>query len=845
MSKDFFELGRKTKNIEVTISYRIIQLFSEGLYSSPNKAIEELVTNSFDAGAENVHVILPSDFHSDKASIVIIDDGEGMDYNDLANHWIIGKSLKAKKRTRGSRSQIGKFGIGKLATYVLSNRLTHISKKAGKYYSTSMDYNNIPQADDEGVFAKKNNKEKVSLPFRELSESEAKQALEKWILGEKKGYKALKLFGRGSKKSWTVSIMSELKSDMMSNLKTGKLKWVLSTALPLRDDFKLYLDGNEVSSSRRGKAQKVWTLGKDLKVENLEKPAPEELVDSEDETATDVYGIHEPSLGRITGYVELYDDPLDTGKSADNGRNNGFFIYVKDRLIKEDDGHFGIGSNELSHGTFARFRAIINIDKLDDDLRSSRENVRESISVVKTRNLLKAIFNFIRREWNKREDENSPGAKFSSALAASPYTLTHRPLLNLIKEALSGRITPKLLNYSRDLKENEKKKYIELFEKKIEENESIVKSVDLTPLSPDDPITLLEIDTGILKINSYHPFVGHFVNEYENAKSNLPLELLALSEVLLEASLIQSGIDSNITNSILDQRDELLRTLAKSTTQRNSFLIAQALQDAENNKTELEIELVASFNNMGFDAVRISGKNNPDGVATASLSVSSTGATQSYKVHLEAKSKEEKGKKVQNNSVRISTIARHRDAYGCDHAIVIGPDFPAKDTALETEIKQDATNTGKTITVMTIADLARLVRLRPLKRIGLLEIRELFKCRMPEDCKAWVDSLEKKKVEKPDYKRILQVIWNRQGKRPSESVKYAAIAVVLENEGINLSEAEIISICKSLEGMAKGFINCLDNGSVEIRTKPDIVLDIIKAESSKFPENELKFSFLK
>jgi hypothetical protein len=31
------------------------------------------------------------------------------------------------------RSQIGKFGIGKLATYVLANRLSHISKKAGKY----------------------------------------------------------------------------------------------------------------------------------------------------------------------------------------------------------------------------------------------------------------------------------------------------------------------------------------------------------------------------------------------------------------------------------------------------------------------------------------------------------------------------------------------------------------------------------------------------------------------------------------------------------------------------------------------------------------------------------------
>ena len=51
--KAFFELGKPSKkHIDVRISYRIIELFSEGLYSSPNKAVEELVSNSWDAGAE-------------------------------------------------------------------------------------------------------------------------------------------------------------------------------------------------------------------------------------------------------------------------------------------------------------------------------------------------------------------------------------------------------------------------------------------------------------------------------------------------------------------------------------------------------------------------------------------------------------------------------------------------------------------------------------------------------------------------------------------------------------------------------------------------------------------------
>ena len=136
----FAAIGHETDNIEVRLSYRIVELFSEGLYTSPNKAVEELVANSFDAGAQKVHVLLSSNLNDQDATIAVFDDGEGMDQEVLKRHWLIGISNKRRLSTlpRG-RQQIGKFGIGKLATYVLANRLTHISKCGGKYYSTSMD----------------------------------------------------------------------------------------------------------------------------------------------------------------------------------------------------------------------------------------------------------------------------------------------------------------------------------------------------------------------------------------------------------------------------------------------------------------------------------------------------------------------------------------------------------------------------------------------------------------------------------------------------------------------------------------------------------------------------------
>ncbi len=45
----FATIGKSTDTIDVRLSYRIIELFSEGLYASPNKGVEELVANSFAA----------------------------------------------------------------------------------------------------------------------------------------------------------------------------------------------------------------------------------------------------------------------------------------------------------------------------------------------------------------------------------------------------------------------------------------------------------------------------------------------------------------------------------------------------------------------------------------------------------------------------------------------------------------------------------------------------------------------------------------------------------------------------------------------------------------------------
>ncbi len=92
--------GNESEKIDVRLSYGIVRLFSEGLYASPNKAVEELVANSFDAGARRVAVLLPSDFNDQGATIAVIDDGEAMDATGLKTHWLIGKRLKRALQSR-------------------------------------------------------------------------------------------------------------------------------------------------------------------------------------------------------------------------------------------------------------------------------------------------------------------------------------------------------------------------------------------------------------------------------------------------------------------------------------------------------------------------------------------------------------------------------------------------------------------------------------------------------------------------------------------------------------------------------------------------------------------------
>lgn len=827
----FADIGKPTDQIEVRLSYKIVELFSEGLYASPNKAIEELVANSFDAGAQTVQVLVAGNLSAQDASIVIFDDGGGMDDLGLKQHWLIGSSNKRELATLPrSRQQIGKFGIGKLATYVLAERLTHVTKADGKFYSTSMDYGRIDRTKKGDVAPRTG----IRIPLRTLTEAEAKTALAQWINTPAFKKAGMKLFGKGASRSWTVAIMSSLKPKVQE-LRIGTLEWVLRTALPLRPDFAIFLNDKKLVPSKQGKGiLKRWVLGKDIV--DLPRPGPKGATSIEDraagKNADERYALEVPSLGRITGYAEGYKDLL-TGKSDEIGRSNGFFVYVFGRLINVADGHFGISPNELRHGTFGRFRCVVHIDSLDEALRSNREAISEGEMLSLAQNVLRAIFNFARTTIEKHEADEEPGARLARKLADSPSSLSRRPILDLAAAVLRGTASSRFLIVP-ELKTADRDAFIGELEARVSSGDNFVADLAIDyEGSPSNGIARYDTTTGTLRINALHPFVAAFYDDF-TGKSAEPLELLAMAEVLAESHLHALGVRSEQANEFLAARDQLLRYFGNQSARQSAFSVALALKEARNDPDRLEDKLCEAFRMLGFDVAQLGKSGKPDGVATALLAGDGKSPRQ-YSVSLDAKSKVQDKGKVSAGTVKVSTIVRHRDQYNCHHAVVVGRDFPSTGAVLE-EIDDDRKKTTalgapKTITLLTIDDLARLVQLRPAKQLGLQELRSLFDCRLPAETKVWIERLERKKVVKPPYAKIVSTIELLQKKRSMAQVNYSALANELSHATPPIeyqTDDELQDVCKAMAMMAPGSMFA-NSEAVQLETSAKNVISAIDA----------------
>lgn len=112
--------------IDFSMNYYALKTFGRQQYSNAWAALSELVANGFDAKADNVYLYINMTDKKD-STIEIIDDGCGMDEDDLKSKYVvIGRNRRLEEPNDNAA---GRKGIGKLAALYLSDEYQIISVK--------------------------------------------------------------------------------------------------------------------------------------------------------------------------------------------------------------------------------------------------------------------------------------------------------------------------------------------------------------------------------------------------------------------------------------------------------------------------------------------------------------------------------------------------------------------------------------------------------------------------------------------------------------------------------------------------------------------------------------------
>lgn len=738
-------VGEKVDEIPVELSTRFLEHFSEQLYSSPNKAFEELVSNGWDAGARSVYIRASENYPSKDSTIYVMDDGFSMTANGLKDLWKVAHSPKESVEEFKGRRLIGRFGIGKLATYVLANHLTYICKGGdGVIRGVTMDFSEL-EGDSKNKLMRD-----LNLPLREISIKEVREAL----MVDEAGQALFNLIEQNFPEAegqpealsdefgedveveieksgcWTIAILSNLKPQGLK-IQFGHLRRILSSSLPLGSKLRIFINDDRVLPSKINKGiMKEWKLSElnDIEFIYTDSSGQEYNAIARKNQSKGCLSIE--GIGDIYGEFKLFDDKITGGKSDVHGASNGFHINILGRVINTD---IAFGDKDFSHSVWARFRLTIRADGLNKFMAVSRESLFQSEEIFIFRAFLRKCFNVARNHY--QEFMSSAWQDTGLAIVQAWGTLPLRALTEAIRGTKNdqGRIQ-ELFDFDSDDIERD----IDEWEKHVSEGApSIIESVNFEDVDPDQRLSKYNISRRSLIINMAHPFASAHAETDEEKRL---LRNIALLDLLTDAQAIELGIDPTIYREIQDYRDNTARLIAKLDRSSGTVIAKTLIEvaDYENYKA-LETLVHEALDYLGFAIERKANRGEPEGVAKAYPTPDADSKLQNYSFTYDAKSA--KSGKVPTGNVHAAGLNRHRRDFKADYALVVAPDY--QQGALVDECRSNS------VTPIRAADLGRLlVMTAEYGAISLTKLKEIFGFHDPDDVSSWVDVLEQDLSEK-------------------------------------------------------------------------------------------------
>ncbi len=120
------------------------------MYSTLPPALAEIISNSYDADANNVTITL-SEENGKPKEITVADDGKGLSLEEINSKFlVIGRNRRNEEgdilSTKFKRLPTGKKGLGKLALFGLAKTITILTKQNGKQNEFVLDWDDLNTA---------------------------------------------------------------------------------------------------------------------------------------------------------------------------------------------------------------------------------------------------------------------------------------------------------------------------------------------------------------------------------------------------------------------------------------------------------------------------------------------------------------------------------------------------------------------------------------------------------------------------------------------------------------------------------------------------------------------------
>lgn len=805
--------GTHEQSLEVVLSHELVALLSEQLYQSPIKAIEELVVNAYDADAPTCFVFVPAAKNPDEL-ILVVDDGVGMDHAGLRDLWHVGHSSKRTEKIglARQRKQIGKFGIGKLATYAVANRVTYVTRCAGgPVLSTTLDFSQF-KPDPMG------GRQPLVLPVSRISESSILDNATLTRALEAAGVVASDLVAR---ESWTVVVLEELKSKARG-LSSGRLRWVLSTAMPLRSEFNLHLNGEHIESAKYEYERIVDFAVCDLPAKRINAVS----VSTREEWSVVGDKLISPSFpAGVSGQVIVTRKTIFGGKSSDLGRSHGFFVRVLGRLVNYEEPLFGLMPR--SYEVFNRFRADVEVDDLDESLTAPRESVESVPQMESLKTLLEELYNEARSQysaWQKAQESADKKKPEHERQPVSPRYLDEPIADMLSQETVRSDTWDDVTEppaWSPGVDADDEWFYLRIapdtdLDALIENIYSAsstprLYTYEMLPGGQDGRLVKFDPVNASFEINSDHPLV----RAHSDSAADPLLEDLVTAEALLEVYLREHGMRAQLVGEILERRDQLFRVLTKDRVY--SFAsIAAELRDAANDEKELEVQLVLAARALGFVAKHISGAGTPDGLARF-LDY----PTGEVKITLEAKSSD---KVPSLGAIDFAGLGEHVTRTGSQGCLLVAPAYPGDNRGDNAAAALRAIQSN--VSCWTVDQLARVVEQAGRRHLNARDILDIvLKSFTPDQVSAAVDKL----LSTPNwqsrslYFAIIEALRGLEDRLPGtpRSIEVVAVEVSRNAEFNKIRVEEVAKAVRDIAGASQGALSIRGDERLVLNTSID------------------------